>query len=201
MVEVSMDKLFYKYIILHKRGGIPGIGTFSLERQPAQLEFTTKSFTAPQYKIKFLQENAVADKHLYSFLAEESKIDSLEAIKLFSEFSYNLKEEVHAHKKVVLQGFGELTENAFGEYELVNSIGTEKYFPAIAAERIARDEVESPQTTEPLLEAQPEERAEIVANTTVTGRKKDDWWIYALIIAILAIAAIVYYYMQYGTLR
>jgi len=195
-----MFDLFYKYLILHKKVAVPGVGLFSLNRQPAQLNFSDKEFVAPHYEVKLLQGGQVPEQNFYSFVAKENKVDDDEARRLVEEFASDIKQQFKTYKEINWQGIGLITENVFGEYNLEAENVLKTYFPDVYAERI---ESPAPAATtyeepEPVVVEEPvtvEEEEE--DETTV---KKQDWWIDAIILAILAIAAIGYYYLKNGTL-
>jgi nucleoid DNA-binding protein len=191
---MNMDRLFYKYLILKGQGSIPGIGTFSVQRQPSQSNYESKTFSPPAVQIDFKHGNAVADKHFYDFVADEKQIDEVEAIRLFSEYAYNLKNEVDENRSISLGDMGVLKQTGSGELFFTNKTAVQ-YFPPVIAERIIRETI-VPLITENYI--QNSDDVHPLMNTEIeTGTSsKDDWWIYAIIIAILSIAAIVYYYTQ-----
>ena len=195
-----MFDLFYKYLILNRKASVPGIGTFTLTRQAAQLNFAEKAFVAPFCQVRFTQGDNNADENFYSFISSEQKVERDEAKRLVDEFAVDVKQLLKVNKEISWEGIGIISQNTLGELQLEQQQVLQQYFPHVPADRIEREnnndtvfeKSEVITIDEPIVE--PEEVVE------EQEKKKQDWWIDAIILALLAIAAIGYYFLQNGTL-
>ena len=70
----------YEYLILYKQLNVPGIGTFTVEREPSETEFTHKQINSSAYTITLQQDNAAPAKKLFNWLADKFNISYHEAI-------------------------------------------------------------------------------------------------------------------------
>jgi nucleoid DNA-binding protein len=180
-----MFHLLYKYFVLYDYVNIPGVGHFSVERHPAKIDVDNNIIHAPESTIKYKNETDVADKGVYSFLAEELNIDVVEAIRQFQDFSHELKNNVTSKKLVALPAFGSL-ELVGDQFAFSGDTDTQTYYPAISTEKALEYKEmlsdEDQQASEELLEHEEE---------TAT---RSYWWLYALILTLLGAGAIAYYY-------
>ena len=187
-----MYPLLYKYLILHKKAAIPGIGVFSIKRQPAKFDFSNKIFDAPVFKIDFNPDAGVADNRLYAFISGEQNIDETQAAKKITDFANSIKGSLAINKTLQLPGLGTLSQNK-GGIQFQSAKQLQDYFPDLAAERIARVNTEHN-----ILVGENNhsniEMKEMLATETYKSSSKDYWWMYAIILAVISIAAIIYYY-------
>lgn len=184
-----MFHLLYKYLIFHDYVNIPGIGHFTLEKQPAQLDIENKVIHAPLSIIKYKSETDVADKSFYNFLAGELNIDVVEAIRQFQDFSYQLKNNINANKVVELPSFGTL-RLVKNEVQFEQTPAIAEYYPDVSIDKSSSfyRSIMAEEESEVVYEEDQEE--------VKSGRSL--WWIYALILTILGIGAIAYYYYYLG---
>ncbi|GEO07941.1 hypothetical protein [Segetibacter aerophilus] len=197
-----MLQTLYKYLILHKKATIAGIGTFSVHRTPASLDFANKAFIAPVNRFEFDNDEAAEDKNLYSFISKEHTIEEREAMDTFGAFSRNLKENLQTQGAVELPRLGSLTRDVAGKitFRPVDPIAS--FYPNVPIEttsnEVLKKEPVAVEVEEEEVHAEAEiETEEVKSNLT----KKEYWWIFAVVLAIAAIAAIVYYYNENGSLR
>jgi hypothetical protein len=182
----------YKYLALHKKLSLPGIGSFTTDQVPSRIDFVNKRLYPYMPVIRFSQGTPMADKYFYRFIANGLKIDELEAIQRFNEFVFYLKEQFTMNGFVDFPGIGRLTKQFSNTYSFkpINTI--QPFLPDLHAERVVRkyaghtikvgeEEVSSLDTDEePMTEEQ----------------KEKNWKVHALILAILAAMAIIYYYLS-----
>lgn len=190
-----MLELFHKYLIIHKKAIIPGLGIFSIERQPARLDFANKIFVAPSSQIVFKNEPAVADTNFYSFVSHEQNIEEETAIKNVDEFTLSLKHYISANTSVQLPGVGLLTKNEVGELEFAPLNTLQNYFPNVTAEKVIRPDAQH----DILVGDTSRTNTEMQEMLTSSKKVKDYWWVFAIILAFIGIAALVYYYLQNGS--
>lgn len=193
-----MLQILYKYLILHSKAVIPGVGFFYIHRQPAYLDFDNNAFAAPAAKIAFTESAVETDKKFRFFLAKEKQIGELEAEESFSNFTKTIKDHLQANGKVELPNFGRLEKNKAEVLEFHPSKHLSNFYAHVPAERVVRKTA-----TKEVVEEEKIEAGEAAANDAIvnTSYKKDYWWVFAIIFAAAAVGAIVYYYIQNGTLR
>ena len=83
-----------KFLSLHHRLALPGIGYFKVNDVPAQINFTERCINAPSTKIIFTNEHPLAEKPFYDFLIDELNVDEVEAIRQFSDFTSALRNKL-----------------------------------------------------------------------------------------------------------
>lgn len=182
----------YKYLALHKKLSLPGIGSFTTDQVPSRIDFVNKRLYPFMPVIRFSQGTPVADKYFYRFIASGLNIDELEAIQRFNEFVFYLKEQFTMNGFVDFPGIGRLTKQFSNTYSFkpINTI--QPFFPDLHAERVVRknaghtikigeDEVSSLGPGE---------------ETVAESNEERNWKVHALILAILAAMAIAYYYLS-----
>lgn len=180
----------YKYLVLHKRLSLPGIGLFVTDEVPARIDFVNKKLYPFLPIIRFTQGTALADKYFYNFIARGLNIDELEAIQKFNEFIFHVKEQFTTNGFVDLPGIGRLTKQFANTYSFKPISTTQAFYPDVHAERVIRknaahtikigeDEVSSIPVTE-----------EVVENT-----EEKNWKIHVLVLALISAMVIAYYYL------
>ncbi len=190
-----MFDILYKYLILHGQLSIPGIGVFVLERDAAKVDVVNKLLHPPLTNIKFKAQHAVAERHLYDYIAAETKMDVVDAIKVFQDFSFDLKNEVQQKKWVELPEVGILTQGVRDEIKFKSAGVLKEYFPAVTADKISFAEAESAvaaTASEPAVVYPTEEKVSVYEEEE--KKPRDFWWLYALILALIGGGAIFYYY-------
>jgi nucleoid DNA-binding protein len=182
-----MFHLLYKYLVLHDYVSIPGIGHFTIERQPAKQDMEQKVLNAPVPVIKYKYDTDVADKPFYSFLASELDIDVVDAIRQFQDFSYRLKENISSKKAVELPSFGTLKMEK-SEIKFQPDHFIKDYYPPVSIDKSSLNYI-----NDTLVDEDEEQESD---DAVLVGKEKSKsfWWLYALILASVGIGAIVYYY-------
>lgn len=193
-----MVHLLYKYLIIHKKVSVPGVGVFFIDRKPAKHDVENKVFQSPVLHIDFKAETAIADKDFFEFVSKEKGIDIVEAVRNLHDFAYSLKQQVSANKRVELPGMGVLIKNSMGEvsFESINVLTS--YFPSTIEERyfeVARTENDIQADS---FKAS-RKTISLYNETFASSNPKSYWWIFAIILAVIGVASILYYYYQNGT--
>jgi len=85
--------LLTKYLLIYKKVSIPNIGSFSIEQQPAELNFIDRLLMPPHYKIVFNNNNAV-DEELVNFIGNSEATDSTTARQKLEHFGNALKNKL-----------------------------------------------------------------------------------------------------------
>lgn len=178
---------------------IPGIGSFTVEHIPGRLDFLNKQLHSPISVIRFsMDKNALPEKTVYEFLAEDLGLSEIEAIKQFNDLSFYLKDELSRGREGVLPGIGKLKKE-FGEsYSFHPEQSVQQYFPDTVAERVVRkdathevkvgEEIRTSNEMKTLL------KEEEPATKSVATEHQEKWWLYAIILAIVALIALIYYF-------
>jgi len=184
-----MQQYIYKYFALNKAVSLPGIGSFSVEMQNAKLDFIDKILYPPQYTVHYNKFDG-PDKKLYQFLSKETGADETTVVENLKQFSEQLKDQLEKDHAVHLQGIGRLTKNTSG-FEFVPDETIQKYFPAISAERIIR------QNAEHTVKVGEQERTSTQMHEHFQQRKvkEDNWFVHALILGAIGIVTIALYYL------
>ena len=180
----------YKYLVLHKKLSLPGIGLFATSQVPSRIDFVNKKLYPFFPVIRFTQGAAMADKYFYRFIATGLRIDELEAIQKFNEFLFHIKEQFSINGFVDFPGIGRLTKQFSNTYSFKPANTIQAFYPDVHAERVIRkhtshtikigeDEVSSI--------AEPEEEVE--------EKPKQNWLIHALVLALISAMVIAYYYL------
>ena len=176
-----MVSLLYKYLTLHDHVSIPGIGHFTLDRQPAKLDVEHNVIHPPFSTISYKDEKDVADKTFYSFLAKEMNIDVVEAIRQFQDFAFSLKNNISSRKTVELLSFG-ILKMVKNEILFQPDVVSNTYYPPINID------------TAVLLNGNHEAVVSDEDYSEEEMQSKSYWWVWALILSAIGVGSIVYHY-------
>lgn len=192
----NMFDLFYKYLIINRQVGIPGIGLFQLSHSTAKIDAEQNVIYSPVPQIKFTQKTTGADKKFFQFVSNELKVQEWESIRRFHDFTYKLKNDLNNKQSVELAGMGTLVKNNTGDISFEPDNVLSRYYPAITIDQLYQKEVEIPKVKE-VPPAPPDndwiKDEEVVEEPVV---KPGRWWIAAIVLAVLAIGSIVFYYVN-----
>lgn len=183
-----MFNLLYKYLVLYNYVNIPGVGHFTIEKQPARLDIDAKIIHAPIFVVKYKHETDSADKAFYNFIAGEMNIDVVDAIRQFQDFAFQLKNNIKSGKVAELPCFGTLKMER-DEVKFLPDPVLKEYYPSLNVDDASLSAIND-------VIVDDEEQMNSVDETAEDYPAKSYWWLYALILAIAGIGAIVYYYYQ-----
>lgn len=183
----------YQYLILHKQLSVPGIGTFLLERKPAESDFLNKQ-VKPQSFCMVLQQVADSPRSgFYKWLGNALGISDRDAVIRFNDFIFEAKKQISNGDIVNWNGVGTISKGLAGEI---------KFSPAeiitgeepVSAEKVIREKAEH------MVRVGEDERSssEMAAALTKPVIKRFYWWIPALIIFVLAVGFISWYFYTNG---
>jgi hypothetical protein len=181
----------YKYLVIHKKLSLPGIGVFKIDQVPSRIDFVNKKLYPYSPVIRFTQSAALADKYFYRFIANGFKIDELEAIQRFNEFIFHLKEQFSLNGHVDFPGMGRLTRQFSNTYSFTPDNFVQSLYPDLHAERVVRkNEGHTVKIGE-------DELNSLDLLQKDSSRKKiPAWVIYAAVLALLGGAAIAVFYLN-----
>jgi hypothetical protein len=207
-----MQQHLHKFLVLHRTLSIPGLGSFTIDNEPARFDVPSGLLFAPKPVIHFGETVLpVPEKTLYDFLSEEMGVDETVANQAFNEFAERFRNDVQEHRLGLLPGVGRLTRGSDGGLyftqesnllELLPPVQVDDTIRKIPADSIrvpAKKQAPEPKKKpvvvvvekEPALE-EPVTTEELEEETEEIPR--DRWWIYALILLAAAALALLFYY-------
>lgn len=179
-----MEALLYKYLVLHQNLSIPQLGSFQVVQESARLDTETENLYPPHPVIRFSETtNPTPNKSFYTFLAQESGMDELTAIKLFHDFCYQLRKDIGDKSEVTLTGWGKFWKRADETLQFEPTTDLSDMLPVY---HLSKDQVAAVIASEEYLSSQ---------DTIEESIAQDYWWFYALILLICGIGALIYYYV------
>lgn len=182
----------YRYLIRYNELPIPGVGTFSISRIPAVIDFTAKKIHAPVYGVNFHPDSYLPGRHFFNWLSEERKISDREAIFLFNDFAFDMKQNLEKGARISWKGVGEIKKSKQGDITLdPDKLVQEESIPAEKIMRlnyehmvrVGEDQKTSGEMTELLSRSE---------------TKKNTWWIWAIAVGIIALMFIGWYLSEHG---
>lgn len=187
-----MYKAVRKFLALHHHLSLPGVGNFSVEKIPAQIDFANRVITPPSNQIKFSSEKQPPEKFFYNFLSNELNIDEVQAVRSFTDFTTQLHEDIQHDKPVVLKGIGELKKQSSSDVINFQPEAMPEYFPLLIAERVIRKNATHTVRVGEQEKTSVEMQSELNVREEILPEER--WWIPALVFGLLGIAGIAYYY-------
>lgn len=191
----SMVHLIRTYLLQNKSISIPGLGTIYVERIPAQSDFVNRQLLPPSYHFRFDKYFDAPGKDFFTYLAARKNIEDFEAIKLYSEWALELRNNIGTEQTATLEGVGILKRDVSGEVVFEAITPPQTFSIAVPAERIIRTNARHT-----MLVGDKE-----ISNVEMSGYYQDEvhkerasWWIYALILTAAAITAIFFHYFKTG---
>lgn len=191
-----MFDVLNSYLFQHKNISIPGLGTIYMESLPASMDASTQNMLPPLYYFRFDKYFDAPDREFFSYLSSQQKIPDYEALRLYSEFSYVLREKINREEHVNWEGVGELKKNAEGSIVFESTLGNPFFLQPVPARKVVRSNAQH------VLLVGDTERTNVEMNEWLqqeeAPRKKATWWIYALIIGAIAISIVIYHFSSHG---
>jgi hypothetical protein len=184
----------YQYLILHKQLAVPGIGTFLVEKNSAEVLFTEKAVKPPYYSISLQHGLQTPSLKLFQWLAAVFNIGENDAENRFNHFAANLKGQVEAGNKTTWPGVGVISKGLAGEIRFESAMKNKTVGQPVKAEKVLRQQAEhSVRVGE-----QEKTAAEMIELLNPAIPKKTYWWMAALIITGLSIFYTAYYFYTHG---
>jgi hypothetical protein len=190
-----MIPILNSYLIQHKSICIPGLGTIYLEKIPAINDFSNRQLLPPSYKFRFDKYFDAPDKEFFSFLASNQEMAEYEAIKLYNEFAYDLRDCIRKEERFEWPQVGVLMKDAAGEIQFKSELIQPGFVRPVEAIRVIRQDArhailvgDQELTTDHMSELLSEE----------VQVERASWWLYALIVFAVAIVIIFIYVYQHG---
>jgi hypothetical protein len=98
----------HQYLIQHRILPVPGLGTFLLERSPAEADIPNRVILAPTYRVRYKAEVEPFPKHFFSWLGHMLNVTDREAQMRFEAFGSKLIGDTLQGKIVKWEGVGEI---------------------------------------------------------------------------------------------
>ena len=183
----------YQYLILHRELQLPGIGTFILERKPAEIDFANKQVLSPSYTVALHHSNATGSRKLFQWLASSFRIGESEAVVRVNDFAFEMKNTILAGNRLEWHGIGALSKGLAGEIRF-EPAPVKNYSGPLPAIKVLRENAahvvrvgEQERTSAEMIELlQPSE-------------KRTNWaWVVIVILLISSVIFIGYYFSEHG---
>ena len=189
-----MRESLYEFLILNKKLSLPGIGTISMFRNPAQLDFTNKQVLAPYYSFTIESVNDKPSKKLFDWLCSSAEIAEWDAIKAVNDFSFELKKKLSEEGEVNWEKIGVFRRNLNGDITLDPATISLKSEQPVIAEKVIR--VKPEHTV--LVGEQERTVVEMEEYFAQSSPQRNYGWIVAVVLTVLAIMFIGWYFSEKG---
>jgi len=189
-----MFKELYQYLVLNNYLSLTGIGTFHIERMPAQMDFPNKAINAPTYSVIFSQSTGNNNRNLYQWLAGVFNVSEREAVVRLNDFLFQLKKQILDGEVIDWSGVGQLRKDLSGSIRLVPAALEFDFNKMVPAEKVIRENA-------PHRVRVGEEEKTSVEMTEILAlpeTRKTNWWAIPLAVGIITIIFIGWYLSQHG---
>lgn len=183
----------YEFLLQQKELNLPGIGVFSIQRNPAVANFIDKQIQPPAYEITFNEQaQDFSSKRIFFWLAEKLNISDGEAVVRFNDFVFGLKKKIAEGTAIDWKGVGTISKGTnklfFTPVSLLSIEGP------VEAQKMIREHAEHTV----LVGERERTSAEMTEFLNDPGEKKNYWWAYALVTGIAAIVFICWFFSDNG---
>jgi nucleoid DNA-binding protein len=189
-----MYKELYQYLVQHKQLAVPGIGTFLLERKPAEADFPARIINPPAYHIALQLTVNSSSKNLFSWLASALDISDRDAVIRFNDFAFDLKQKLSAGCVIKWAGIGTLSKGLAGEIKFASTDNAPVFEQPVTAQKVIRKSAEHTVR----VGEQEKTSTQMTELLNKSTQKRSYWWAYALIVGLLAMIFIFWYFSEYG---
>ncbi|MBI5858743.1 MAG: hypothetical protein HZB42_14015 [Sphingobacteriales bacterium] len=183
----------YQYLLLHNKLSVPGIGTFLLNRKPAESDFLNKQIKPPSFSISFEQFTDSPGTGFYKWLGNVLGITDRDAVIRFNDFVFETKRQISNGNIINWNGVGSLTKGLGDEV---------KFSPAtiITAEQPETAEKVIREKAEHMVRVGEDEKTSVEMSEILNRpvKKRSYWWVLPLIIGVLAAAFIGWHVAEHG---
>jgi nucleoid DNA-binding protein len=108
-------ELLRRYFIQQRSVNLPGIGSFVLNRIPAQINHASGNIEAPSFTIQYDSLNDIPTKEVFAYISRKRNISEWEAIGVVNNFALALNDQLKKGKKVEWEGMGSLENSSYGQ--------------------------------------------------------------------------------------
>ena len=184
------------YLYQHRSISIPGLGTIYLETLPAAVDVADRTMLPPAYQFRFDKYFDAPDAAFFSYIANQQNILDYEAIKWYSEFSFELRNRIKNEDAVSWDGVGILKKDGTGNVLFEPAESPLQFMQPTPAMRVNRQNAQHT-----LLVGDRERTSEEMnewLHDDARRRRRVAWWVIALIIAIAGLAFLGWYFYSHG---
>ncbi len=204
-----MHEILIRYLGKNKNFNLPGIGSFELVSEIANLDFINKTIYPPIEQIVFHPEVKVKtvsvvqdadyekkdsstgnNNNFPAFLSRHLNKPESIALSEFEHYAGFVRITLEKNGFYEMNGIGTLQQNEKGIH-LDNAFSTENFFAPLHAEQVIRENA-----SHSVRVGEDEKTSEQMKEFLHREVKKDTWWIAAVILAVIGVAAIAYYYFE-----
>ncbi len=184
----------HQYLILHKQLNVPGIGTFRVERKPADLDVAGKLIHPPAYTIALHHSNATPSNKIFSWLATELNISEYDALAQFNDFAFDIRNKIMAGDRLLWNGIGTLSKGMAGEIRFDASLKGVSIGEPVAAHKVLRDDAEH----RIMVGEQEKTSTEMLEWLSPIEKKRSYWWVISLLVGLLLVVFITWHFYSKG---
>jgi hypothetical protein len=191
-----MFEALNSYLFQHKSISIPGLGTIIMETLPASVDTSTKNILPPLYYFRFDKYADAPEREFFSYLAAQKKIEDYEALKIYSEFAFELRNKISMEESVKWEGVGELKKDHEGNILFESSLGNPFFLQPVPARKVIH-----PDAKHLLLVGDKERTSDemnVLLHTEEEHKSKKWWWISAIIAGVIALLIILFHFSSHG---
>jgi nucleoid DNA-binding protein len=184
----------YQYLISYKQVALPGIGTFSLERKPAENDFSNKRINPPVYSVNLHFPAKTPSGKFYQWLSGVLSISESNAINAFNDFALDIRNKISNGEIIDWSGVGTLSRGLAGEIKFKSAVNNLGYEEPVTAEKVIREKAEH------MVRVGEDQKtsAEMTELLNQPEEKKSYWWAYALALALGSIVFIGWHFSEHG---
>lgn len=184
----------YQYLISNKQLAIPGIGTFLLEKKPAESDFSNKRINPPVFSINLQLPAKIPTEKFYKSLSAALGISEPDAINVFNDFAQGIKKSIDSGEIIDWNGVGVLSKGLAGEIKFKSAVNNLDYEKPVTAEKVIREKAEH------MVRVGEDQKtsSEMTELLSHTEEKKSSWWVYALAAVLLSIIFISWHFSTHG---
>lgn len=183
----------YRYLIAHNNLVLPGIGTLSLNKEPAEGDFVHRQILPALYSFSLQNKTEGPSTHFFNWLSNVLSVSISEANIRFNEFIATLKKQMNEGAIITWNKVGTLKMGLGGIINF-NPADASSYEVPVTAEKVLRENAEHKIRVGEEVKTSVE--MEGILNPLVS--KKSYWWITPLILIVFAITFITWYFVSHG---
>lgn len=192
-----MINIINKYLFQHSSINIPGLGTIFIERLPARSDFANKQLLPPQYIFRFNKYYDAPDKEFFTYLSLQQNIPDYEAIRLYNQFSQELRTSIMLEESVEWKDVGILRKNNSGEIEFEQLNRQVDLYKPVNAERVIRNNSAHSILVGDREKTNIEMRGSLKGKSNILAEKRS-WWIVGLILSAFALMILLFNFFKHG---
>ncbi len=173
---------------------MPGIGTFLLERKPAQSDFANRKSHPPTYTIALNETVSPVHSSFYNWIGALINVPARDAVLRFNDFVYDVKKQTGDGDEISWNGVGTLSKGLGGGDKFIPQATEWVLEQPVTAEKVIREKAEH-MVRVGEDEKTSEEMTEFLNKPATT---KSYWWVWAAAIALVALLYTGWHFSENG---